>query len=251
MADWNLPTTSSTYANFLTEFNNKLLSVAKLNLSADTNLVDGMIYYDQAGKRFKLRSSGAWADLNVHDVIADKAGSATISGIWQHNAVLRMNAGLELLALSPPSAPASGGVLWMSAAHQVGIKTSDGTTYVLELDWQTWSPTLGQTGGMTLSNVSFPFARYKQDGKLTLFDVNANFDLSGSGQGVTITLPNTLASSTYRTIGFGTLDNTGVEKVAMVSTNTSTSIVVWKDGFANWTTATSNRIRIKGFYENT
>jgi len=66
MADHNLPQTTSTYSNFVTELDARFDDLAKL-LASDTvtatNLPTGSIRWNATGNRFEKWSGTAWADL--------------------------------------------------------------------------------------------------------------------------------------------------------------------------------------------
>lgn len=252
-ADWNLPTTTSTYTNFLTEFNNKLLSAVMMNLSGDSNIPANAIQYDQSSKRFKLRSGGAWVDLNVHDIIADKSSSATITGTWQYNQTLRMNAGLELLGISAPSAPASGGVMWMSTAKQIGIKTSDGTLYITELDWQSWTPTYSAGSPMTFTSVTTTYGKYIRLWKMCFFILNATGTTGGGAGNVSpdliFDLPYTLAASTNRQLVAGLVSDGGAYTPIYSYPWSTTQIAIRLMSNANFTQGTGRAFRLIGMYD--
>lgn len=80
--DWLKPTTSSLKTDFPTEIRNGLLSLAKADLSGDTNIPTNAIQYNQTNKRFEKYNGSSWATLNLHDVIPDKAGTESITGAW-------------------------------------------------------------------------------------------------------------------------------------------------------------------------
>ena len=75
MADWNLPTLTDTYANFLTFLKNRDLDSAKMFDVDPTNPVVGMIRYVRATNKFQeYRTSPS---PNWYDLILSAAGGGT------------------------------------------------------------------------------------------------------------------------------------------------------------------------------
>lgn len=67
MANHNLPTTSSTYSNFVTELDSRLDDITKMLNSSNTtasNLPDGAIRWNSSNKNWQIISSGTWSELS-------------------------------------------------------------------------------------------------------------------------------------------------------------------------------------------
>jgi len=62
MADWALPTLTSTYANFLDYLAARDLDVAKMFVALPTNPVADMMRYDRTGNKFQEYLAGVWTD---------------------------------------------------------------------------------------------------------------------------------------------------------------------------------------------
>lgn len=76
MADWNLPTLSSTYASFLSLMKDRDFDTGSLFLNAPTNPVTGMIRYVRASNKFQEYDGAVWVD-KVLSVVGGGTGGAT------------------------------------------------------------------------------------------------------------------------------------------------------------------------------
>jgi hypothetical protein len=248
-ANWNLPTLTSNYTDFITEWNNKLLSAVTMNLSGDSNIPANAIQYDQSAKRFKIRSGGAWVDLNIHDVIPNKAGSETITGAWQHNAAMTMNAGLYLLPQGTQAAPGSGLVMWnYSGTKGLAFRFSDGSILGVTLEWTAFTPSVSVPAGMTITRTDV-YTKYCQIGKTCFWMLNFNGTIGGLiSPDVIVDTPFSIASATSHQLLNGTIETNGtMQGIYSYPWNTSQMALRRLDQ-ALWNSG-AYKVRAIGYYD--
>ena len=76
MADWNQPTLTSTYADFLTFLAARDTDTFTMGLSTVTNPPTGALRYDRAGNKFQEWNGSAWVD-KILGIAGGGTGSAT------------------------------------------------------------------------------------------------------------------------------------------------------------------------------
>jgi hypothetical protein len=96
MADFNQPTTSSAYADFLSDLKGRDVDAITLCLNDPTNIVAGSIKFVRSPYKFQERSGGAWVDR-----LLSLAGGGTAAATA---ADARTNLGLGSMATQDNSA---------------------------------------------------------------------------------------------------------------------------------------------------
>lgn len=77
-ANWNNPTTSSQFADVLTELKNRDLSLANLDYTGDSNLPTGAKRYYTTTKRLQSWNGSTWDDLQIGNIADDAVATAAI-----------------------------------------------------------------------------------------------------------------------------------------------------------------------------
>jgi len=80
MADWNLPTVTSGYINFVAEMNNKFVDAATLQNGSPINLPENTIRYNRSINLFQEWIAGNWVN-KVLSVAGGGTGSTTPGGV--------------------------------------------------------------------------------------------------------------------------------------------------------------------------
>lgn len=81
MTDWNKPTTTSNYSTeFIPEVKNRDLSIAKLDYSADSNIPDDVVRYNDTSDKFQRYDLGttSWSNLDFHTAIDNHIADSSL-----------------------------------------------------------------------------------------------------------------------------------------------------------------------------
>jgi hypothetical protein len=82
MTDFSKPTTTSLKADFPAEIRNAIASVGKMDFSGDTNVPTNFLQWNRSSKLFQQYNGATWDTSNVHDILPNKTGAESISGVW-------------------------------------------------------------------------------------------------------------------------------------------------------------------------
>jgi len=123
----------------------------------------------------------------------------------------------------------------------------DGTAFIITNDpggWQNWSPVLALNSG-TVSNATFPVAKYRKLGKVVTLILYARFDTNAGGSFLEVTgLPVNLQSPSAGFLTWPTTSSVGgVGYVANSYNNSATNIGNLRDfSLTAWGTNTDSRL---------
>jgi len=123
----------------------------------------------------------------------------------------------------------------------VSDSTSGGMTFFQNIvnEWTAWTPTYAAGGSMTFTSVTTTTARYKQNGKTLIFELNISGTTGGSAAAlVTFTLPSgvTAKNSSYL-VCF--MNNNGTSTTGYARFNGTNTVGLYKVDTGNFTLGTT------------
>jgi len=165
MADWNAPVITTAYATFLANMKDRDLDCAKMDFSAATNKVVGMIQYVVASNKFQRWNGSAWVDLILATAGGGTGGVASLGTMaFQAAAAVAITGGtltglswvysnkLGLASISPPTGEDAKAILYFdSGTNKLRVKENNGVAInVLQVASEVPST---PSGGIVATNV--------------------------------------------------------------------------------------------------
>jgi hypothetical protein len=134
MADWSLPTLTSTYANFLSYLQARDVDLAlQFDGTTSSNLTTGTIRWDSTANRWKKWSGSAWGELTSTYALTglSTTGNASIGGTLGVTGALTGSSTITGTALIPSGSTVPTNGIYLPSANNVAIATaSTGRVFV-------------------------------------------------------------------------------------------------------------------------